>query len=416
MEKNGARVTGLKCMKCGREYAPGEAAYTCESCGLEGILDVLYDYDEIARGFSREDLAASRENSHWRYLPLMPVSSSRSLPVLRAGWTPLYPGRGLLDLPGLFIKDDSLNPTASLKDRATSVGIARALEEDASAVAAASTGNAGSSLAGFAAAEHVPCFIFVPANAPRPKIAQLLVYGATVFAVDGSYDDAFDLAAQAIEHYGWYNRSCAVNPYLIEGKKTVAFEICEQLGFRAPDKVFIPVGDGCIASGVYKGFEEFARLGFTERVPELIGVQAEGCDPIKVAFDGGCDLVPCDACTIADSIAAGHPRNWRKATRGIRTSNGSMMTVTDDEILAAIATLGRATGIFAEPAGATAFAGLTKAVSEGAVASDETVVVLMTGSGLKDTDSAMRAGGEPVAVGTSLSDVVAVLGASGSAV
>ncbi len=313
------------------------------------------------------------------------------------------------------MKDDSLNPTASLKDRATSVAIARAKEEGASAVAAASTGNAGSSLAGFAAAEHVPCFIFVPANAPKPKIAQLLVYGATVFAVDGSYDDAFDLAAQAIEHYGWYNRSCAVNPYLIEGKKTVAFEICEQLGFRAPDKVFIPVGDGCITSGVYKGFEEFARLGFIERVPELIGVQAEGCDPIKVAFDGSCDLVPCDACTIADSIAVGHPRNWRKATRGIRASGGSMMTVTDDEILAAIATLGRTTGVFAEPAGVTAFAGLTKAVSRGAVAGDETVVVLMTGSGLKDTDSAMRAAGEPVPVGTSLSDVVAALRAVGHA-
>ncbi len=415
MAQSGARVVGLKCMKCGREYSHREAAYTCESCGLEGILDVLYDYDEIARAFTREDLAASREGSHWRYLPLMPVASSDSLPVLRAGWTPLYPGRGLLDLRDLFIKDDSLNPTASLKDRATSVGIARAVAENASAVAAASTGNAGSSLAGFAAAEHVPCYIFVPADAPKPKIAQLLVYGATVFTVEGSYDDAFDLAAEAIEHYGWYNRSCAVNPYLVEGKKTVAFEICEQLGFRAPDKVFIPVGDGCITSGVYKGFAEFARLGFIERVPELIGVQAEGCDPIKVAFDSNSDLVPCEACTIADSIAAGHPRNWRKATRGIRTSGGSMMTVTDDEILEAIAALGRATGVFAEPAGATAFAGLTKAVSVGTVASDETVVVLMTGSGLKDTDSAMRAAGSPVPVGTSLSDVEKALRGGGSA-
>ena len=414
MAASGARVTGLRCMKCEREYASGEVAYTCPSCGLDGILDVLYDYDEIGRGFSRDALAQSRESSHWRYLPLLPVGSAESAPPLRVGWTPLYEGRGLLGLRKLFIKDDSLNPTASLKDRATSVGIARAMEEGVAAIAAASTGNAGSSLAGFAAAAHLPCYIFVPADAPKPKIAQLLVYGATVFAVDGSYDDAFDLAAAAIEHYGWYNRSCAVNPYLIEGKKTVAFEICEQLGFMAPDKVFIPVGDGCIASGVYKGFAEFARLGFIERVPELIGVQAEGCDPIKVAFDGQCEIVPCEACTIADSIAAGHPRNWRKATRGIRTSGGSMMTVTDDEILAAIATLGREAGVFAEPAGATAFAGLTKAVSEGTIGSDEMVVVLMTGSGLKDTDSAMRAAGKPVPVGTSLSDVQAALGAAGN--
>ena len=189
----------------------------------------------------------------------------------------------------------------------------------------------------------------------------------------------------------------------------MAFEICEQMGFRAPDKVFIPVGDGCITSGVYKGFAEFAELGFIERVPELIGVQAEGCDPIKVAFDSGSELVPCEARTIADSIAAGRPRNWRKATRGIRTSGGSMMTVSDDEILDAIAALGRATGIFAEPAGATAFAGLSKAVGAGAVGSDETVVVLMTGSGLKDTDSAMRAAGQPIPVGTSLSDVESAL-------
>lgn len=414
MTETGARVIGLTCVKCGREYAPGEAAYTCESCGLEGILDVVYDYDDIARCFSRDDLARERENSHWRYLPLMPVDTAEHVPTLRVGWTPLYRARGLLEMPYLFVKDDSMNPTASLKDRATSVAIARAVQEGATAVAAASTGNAGSSLAGFAAAEGVPCYIFVPADAPRPKVAQLLVYGATVFAVDGSYDDAFELAAEAIDHFGWYNRSCAVNPYLIEGKKTVAFEICEQMDFEAPDRVFIPVGDGCITSGVAKGFEEFRRLGFIDRLPQLVGVQAEGCDPVKVAFDREADLEPCVACTIADSIAAGHPRNWRKATRGIRASGGSMMTVTDDEILTAIGELGRGMGVFAEPAGATAFAGLAKAVRQGEVASDETVVVLMTGSGLKDTDSAMRAAGEVLPVGKSLSDVESALWKLGS--
>jgi threonine synthase len=240
-------------------------------------------------------------------------------------------------------------------------------------------------------------------------VAQLLVYGATVFAVDGCYDEAFDLAAQAIGAYGWYNRSCAVNPYLVEGKKTVAFEICEQLGFRAPDRVFIPVGDGCITSGVYKGFAEFEKLGFIDRVPELVGVQAEGCSPIARAFDGECELVPCEACTIADSIASGHPRNWRKATRGIRASGGSMMTVTDEEILKAIAALGRETGVFAEPAGATAYAGLSKWVSEGRADPEESIVVLMTGSGLKDTQSAMRAAGRPIRVGTSIADVDAAL-------
>lgn len=401
----GAEVTGLTCVKCGREFSPDEVAYTCSECGLEGILDVKYDYDAIGRVLTRDSLAATRDNSHWRYLPLIPVGRRESLPSLRVGWTPLYDRSGLLGLRSLFIKDDSANPTASLKDRASSVAVARALGERATAVAAASTGNAGSSLAGFAASEGIPCFIFVPVDAPSPKVAQLLVYGATVFAVEGSYDDAFDLAAEAIERYGWYNRSCAINPYLVEGKKTVAFEICEQLDFRAPDRVFVPVGDGCIMSGVYKGFAEFAGLGLTDRVPELVGVQAEGCAPITRAFEGECELTPCEACTIADSIAAGHPRNWRKATKGIRASGGSMMTVTDDEILQAMAALGRETGLFAEPAGATAYAGLRKWVREGRLGLEETIVVLMTGSGLKDTESAMKAAGRAIRVGTSIRDV-----------
>ena len=413
MADSGAAVTGLTCMKCGLEFSDGDVRYTCPSCGLEGILDVHYDYDAIAGEFGKESLERSRESSHWRYLPLLPVAGRESIPRLRVGWTPLYEREGLLGLSSVFIKDDSANPTASLKDRASSVGVARARAEGASAVAAASTGNAGSSLAGLAASEGLPCYIFVPADAPAPKVAQLLVYGATVFAVDGSYDDAFELAARAIDRYGWYNRSCAVNPYLVEGKKTVAFEICEQLGFRVPDRVFIPVGDGCITSGGYKGFYEFAKLGLIDHVPELVGVQAEGCSPVKKAFDGDCELEPCVACTIADSIAAGHPRNWRKATRGIRSSGGSMITVTDEEILSAIADLGRETGVFAEPAGATAFAGLKKMVREGAVDPSERVVVLMTGSGLKDTESAMRAAGEPLAVGTSLGDVESALERSG---
>lgn len=401
----GATVTGLRCAKCGAEHSVKAARFTCPDCGPDGILDVLYDYDEVAKHISRETLAASQQNSHWRYLPLLPVGSMASAPRPRTGWTPLYHLPGHLGLSGLHVKDDSGNPTASLKDRATSVAIARARDEGVTAVAAASTGNAGCSLAGFAAAEGLPCYIFVPKTAPRPKVAQLLVYGATVFSVDGSYDDAFDLAMAAIERFGWYNRCCAVNPYLVEGKKTVAFEICEQLGFRAPDRVFVPVGDGCIMSGTYKGFAEFERLGLIDRVPELIGVQAEGASPVKAAFECGGDVVPCEACTCADSIAVGHPRNWRKAVKGVGASGGRMMTVTDDEIIDAIASLAGATGIFGEPAGVTAYAGLVKAVAEGVVDADETIAVLMTGSGLKDTESAMRSVGEPVSVGCSLADV-----------
>jgi threonine synthase len=412
MARSGAIVVGLRCAKCDAEYRWDEAPYTCPSCGTEGILDVLYDYDEIGRRVTRRTFAASGDESLWRYLPLLPVESDEKIPRLRTGRTPLYDASGLLGIRRLYIKDDSMNPTASLKDRATAVAMARAAAQGASAVAAASTGNAGCSLAGFAAAEGVPCYIFVPADAPRPKVAQLLIYGATVFAVDGSYDDAFDLAIRAIDRFGWYNRCCAVNPYLVEGKKTVAFEIAEDLDFQVPDKVFVPVGDGCIMSGVYKGFAEFARLGLTDRVPTLVGVQAEGADPVRAAFEGGCEMVPCRARTCADSIAVGHPRNWRKAVKGVGASGGSMMAVSDDEILSAIADLSRATGVFGEPAGVTAFAGLKKAVRDGAVGGDETIAVLMTGSGLKDTESAMRAAGKPVPVGTDVGDVERYLSAA----
>ncbi|MFH1502038.1 MAG: threonine synthase [Candidatus Eisenbacteria bacterium] len=415
MPNRGATVVRLSCLKCGREYEESEARFTCLDCGTEGILDVEYDYDEARRRLTRESLAASREHSIWRYLPLLPVGSDENLPVLATGWTPLYDVPGLLGLERVLIKDDGRNPTASLKDRATAVAMARAVREGVSAVAAASTGNAGCSLSGFAAAQQMPCYIFVPASAPRPKVAQLLVYGATVFAVDGSYDDAFDLAVTAIEKFGWYNRCCAVNPYLVEGKKTVAFEVAEQMGFSVPDKVFVSVGDGCIASGVTKGFREFAEIGLIDRVPEVVGVQAEGCSPMASAFHASCELVPTEARTCADSIAVGHPRNWRKAVKGIRASGGTMMTVTDDEIIAAIPALARSTGVFGEPAGVTAFAGLTKAAREGGVSPDETVVVLMTGSGLKDTESAMRSAGEPVAIGRSISDVEAALAAAGRA-
>jgi threonine synthase len=401
----GATVAGFECLKCGQSYGPDEARYTCPSCGTEGILDVLYDYERAAGMLTREALERSRRNSLWRYLPLLPVQSEDAVPSLRAGWTPLYDVCGLLGLDSVFIKDDSRNPTASLKDRATAVAMARATTERVDAVAAASTGNAGCSLAGFAAAQGTPCYIFVPASAPRPKVAQLLVYGATVFAVDGSYDDAFDLAMEAIERFGWYNRCCAVNPFLVEGKKTVAFEVAEQLGFKVPDKVFVSVGDGCIASGVAKGFREFAEIGLTDRVPAIVGVQAEGASAMATAFMSGEELRPVNACSCADSICVGHPRNWRKAVRGIRASGGDMMTVTDDEILRAIPELARSTGVFGEPAGVAAFAGLTKAVREGSVGKNETVVVLMTGSGLKDTDSAMRSAGEPVPVGQDIADV-----------
>jgi len=382
----------------------------CPSCGIEGILDVLYDYQKIGQSWRKADLSADRENSLWRYFPLLPVGQRQSAPPLRAGWTPLYSLPQMarqLGLGSLHIKDDGINPTASFKDRASCVAVARAREQGASRIACASTGNAASSLAGMAASVGLPCDIFVPRRAPAAKVAQLLIFGARVFSVDGAYDDAFDLSLELIDALGAYNRNCAINPYLVEGKKTAAFEICEQMNWQVPDYVVTSVGDGCIISGLWKGFNDFYRLGFIERLPVLVAVQAEHCQPVVQALASG-TFVQSGTDTIADSIAVGIPRNRLKALRALRESHGLAAAVPDAAILDAMRSLGR-NGIFAEPAGATGFAGFLKLASDGAFASGARVVVLVTGSGLKDSRTAGIAAGSPIDVPKSAEAVLRII-------
>ena len=243
----------LKCVLCDKEFTPDNAPYTCDSCGLDGTLDVLYDYSSIKKLISRSSLSQDRELSLWRYKAVLPVIEEASVPHLNVGWTPLYRSKRLAETYGVgevFVKDDGRNPTGSLKDRASAVGVAKALDFKSSVVACASTGNAASSLAGFSAVAGLKSFIFVPENAPTAKVTQLLVYGATVVLVKGDYADAFKLATEAINKFGWYNRNCAINPYLVEGKKTCAMEIAEQLNWEVPDRIFISVGDGCCIGGL----------------------------------------------------------------------------------------------------------------------------------------------------------------------
>jgi threonine synthase len=258
-------VDHLQCVLCGAIYGPTEVAYTCPSCGPLGVLRVHYDYQEVAKHISREQLAANRDMTMWRYRALLPISYSlKATPALAIGWTPLYPVgrlRAHLGMSNLWLKDDTRNPSASLKDRASIIAVMRA---EGRTVACASTGNAASSLAVQAASVGLPCYIFVPHNAPRAKIVQLLMCGATVFAVQGSYDDAFDLCIEACDAFGWYNRNTGYNPYLVEGKKTVGLEIAEQLAWEVPDSVLVPTGDGCIISGVYRGFEDLYSLGMID--------------------------------------------------------------------------------------------------------------------------------------------------------
>src|SRR3989475_3863576 len=323
------------------------------------------------------------------------------MPPLAIGGTPLYQVERLrkyLGMSDLWLKDDTRNPSASLKDRASIIAVTRA---EGKTVACASTGNAASSLAVQAASVGLPCYIFVPYNSPRAKIVQLLMCGATVFAVQGSYDDAFDLCIEACNTFGWYNRNTGYNPYLVEGKKTVGLEIAEQLQWQVPESVLVPTGDGCIISGVYRGFEDFYRLGMIDRIPRMIAVQAEGSPAIVRALEGDGVVRPYPAHTIADGISVGLPRNGTMAVKVIRESGGFGVTVSDEEILTAEKELARLTGVFAEPSGAASYAGLLRLLSEGRIERDERVVLLVTGSGLKSIDAVVEAAGSvmPIAKG-----------------
>ncbi len=389
-------ILHLKCLICGKEYHPDEVNYVCPDHGNEGILDVVYNYDAIGRHISQGDLLHSTNPTIWRYKPLLPVDTDAKVPPLTVGWTPLYRTDRLaadLGLKQLWVKDDGRLPTASFKDRASAIAVVKAQEKGAEVIAVASTGNAAAALSGICASVNQPNVIFVPEAAPPAKIAQLLTFGSQVMLVQGTYDDAFDLCMAAVAEYGWYNRNTGYNPYMTEGKKTVSFEICEQLGWQAPDRVFVSVGDGCIIGGVHKGFKDLLALGWIDHMPKIMGVQAEGSSYIYQAWKSGEDIVskpPVKAQTVADSISAGLPRDRIKALAAATETSGAYLTVTDDEILAAIPALARGSGVFAEPAGAAAYAGLLKAIAQGMVGPDERVVVINTGNGLKDVAGALK--------------------------
>ena len=403
-------VTGLRCEICGTSYRHGNV-HTCPSCGDEGILDVEYEYDRVAAALSKHPLCG-REQSIWRYLELLPVSANVERPHLLVGWTPTYDVPRLakrLGIKQLFLKDDGRNPTNSFKDRASSVGVLKAIEFGFGEIACASTGNAASSLAGLAAATGLKSFIFVPERAPQPKITQLLIFGATVLRVVGTYEQAFDLCKAACEKYGWYNRNSGSNPFLVEGKKTAGLEIAEQLKTKMPDWVVVSVGDGCTVGGIGKGLQEMKHLGMVDRVPRLLGVQAEGAKPIVDAFISGKDLVPSETNTLADSIAVGTPRNWRRALKQIRLSAGEMIAVSDEEILEAMRLTARAGAVFGEPAGVSGVAGLKKAIEKGIVKKSESALCVITGNGLKDIQSARQAAGDAIEVKPSLADLARVM-------
>lgn len=395
-------LLSLDCIVCGAKYEP-TCRYTCDKCGSdEGILDAQYDYDRAAHSLTRDALAARSQN-HWRYIEVLPVSHSAPLPTLQVGWTPVYNAPRLateLNAGKVWLKDDGRNPTASFKDRASSLGVMKALEFGHDTVACASTGNAASSLAGFAANVGLRSFIFVPKRAPDPKVAQLLLFGANVIKVQGTYDQAYDLCMEAASKHGWYNRNCAINSYLVEGKKTAGLEIGEQMGEGMPDWVAVSVGDGCTIAGVWKGLKEMQALKMISRLPRLLAVQAAGSPAVAEQFaaNGEPPLKVKSAETVADSICVGTPRNWRKAVRAVRESGGTFVTVEDDAILEALKFTPRLTGVFGEPAGVASVAGVKVAREGNMIGAAESVLVMVTGNGLKDIKTASSVAGRPFLV------------------
>jgi len=383
----------FKCTDCGAEFHDADFMYLCPFCAAKnqpgqppkGVLKTMYDFDELKNQFQKNhSLFISQQ-----WLPLLPIEKTESLGHLAAGNTPLIPVTELNGnkLPfNLALKDDSRNPTFSFKDRASVLVSAYAKEHGIDTIIAASTGNAGSSLAGICASQKQKAIICVPAAAPKAKLTQILMYGARIVPVAGTYDDAFDLSVALTEKTGIFNRNTAYNPFTIEGKKTVSFELFTQYGNKAPDKVFVPVGDGVIISGVYKGFEDLLNLGLIDKMPVIVAVQAEGSNNIvRNLYLESFTSLPSK--TVADSISVDIPRNFFMARKFLKKYQGEAVEVSDAEILNASKALSANTGIFAEPAAATAFAGLLKQMSESKISAAENVCVLLTGSGLKDVNA-----------------------------
>ena len=393
-----AEIKALRCVIGGCSHAPQAVSYTCPQHGEVGTLDILYDYERLRTELDRDALAASPLTDCWRYKALLPLDAADRVPPLKVGGTALYAAPRLAERLGMrrvWVKDDGANPTGSLKDRASTLVVARALAQGIRTVSTASTGNAAAALAGVGASvPAVEVVIFVPQTAPPAKIAQLLVYGAKVLLVEGSYDDAFDLCMEVCAAEGWYSRNTGVNPFTTEGKKTAALEIAEQLGWQPPDAVAVSVGDGSIISGVHKGFADLQRLGWIDKMPRLIGVQAAGSAVLADAWRQGLaaqDIRRRPASTLADSIASELPRDRAKALRAVRETDGAFVTVSDAEILAAIPQLAQQAAVFAEPAAAAALAGAIRARHSGILEPEESLCILSTGNGLKGVARAQQA-------------------------
>jgi len=396
-----------KCIDCGKEFDSSKVRYLCNECSKyskpgtppKGVLKTVYNFTSINKSFKQLKKSG--------FIDIYPIENSGSFPNLRVGQTPVYPVTSLNNkkMPfELFLKDDSQNPTYSFKDRASAIVSAYAKEHQINTIITASTGNAGSSLAGICAANNQKAIVMVPENAPVAKLTQIIMYGATIVPVKGNYDDAFDLSVRATEEFGLYNRNTAFNPLTIEGKKSVSFELFNEMNFMIPDRIFVPVGDGVIISGVYKGFEDLLLLGIIDKMPAIVAVQASGSDNLTGNLNSS-EFKITESNTIADSISVDIPRNFYMAKQFIERYNGEFITVSDKEIFDASVSLSKNTGLFAEPAAAAAFAGFLKYWRKSKLNDNSKNVVLLTGSGLKDINAVAPVAKVPNAINPDINDL-----------
>ena len=410
------RLRALECVKCRSTYMVNAKLYSCSRCG--GILEVFYNYDVIAESVTRRTLESKRDGV-WKYFDLLPLERREAVISLGEGGTQLIRSERLGEeygLKNLYIKDETRNPTGSFKDRPNTVGISKALEFGADTVAIASSGNAAASLSAYAAKAALNCMVAVPADIPLAKLAQIMVFGPKVVKVKGAYSNSFNLIRDACREYGWHNLTSVstANPYQSEGDKTVAYELCEQLGWNPPDWIAVPLGAGPLLVGAWKGFKELYHLDIIRKLPRMIGVQAEGCSPIVKAFKEGGEEVTSwtNPRTIAHSIAdplIGYSQDGTLTLNRIRESRGVAESVTDDEMIEAISILAKCEGVFAEPAASTSVAVVKKLKDAGMIAKDDCIVSLVTGTGLKSPESILTIIGEPNVIESDLAQLKMLL-------
>ncbi|MBM3119998.1 MAG: threonine synthase [Chloroflexi bacterium] len=412
-------IKSLKCIDCGKEYSPEDLIAACTECGQKGLgfglLDPVCNYDKIGKQVNR-NILENRKPSLWKYKEFLPISDESKIVSLDEGGTPLIKCQSLTGETGiknLYVKNETVNPTSSFKDRAFSVIISRALERGASTVAAVSDGNAGASASAYSARAGIACYIFTPAFAVQSKIIQMSMYGARVISVKGSLIATGMLVLGACIKYGWFNITTAkvLNPYQTEGHKTLAYEICEQLNWQAPDWVIAPVSSGDSLGAIWKGFKEFYALGFIKNLPRMVGVQGEGADPLVKAFDEKkqfYEIEEFEPVTIADALCIGRVLgSW--PLNALNESNGYAVAVSDKEILEAQKSLAAKEGIFVEPSSATTIAALKKLLSRRVINRNESVVCVTTGSGLKVLGVAAQVYAKPVQIEPSMSELEKVL-------